>query len=256
MAETFEAFGYQFEKLEKDGEVALTAADSAKGRFVIPSKVSYKGKTYTVVQIGGYRNYRTIESYEDKDPDDKRRKKTFTTYPIKYSYGRTIFNGNIYTHYNVEVTDIVVPDTVKTLYSNCFTHMWKTSTISDDELWIKLKSIKLSKNIKEIPENMCYGCTNLKTIDLQNIEIIDEEAFCDCINLSKIKFPSTLKNIGKKAFYNCKSLTKIEIPASVESIDVHAFEDSGIKKVKIHNKEGNVLIAENAFPEDAIIKYK
>lgn len=252
MAEIFNAFGYQFEILNKK-EVALVAADDARGRFVIPNKISYEGKDYIVTQVGGYRKYQTITSHEGQDPADRRRKITIYEHPYRYGHGQTIFNGEIEkTNYHQQVTDVIVPDSVKKLEPHCFTP-WYSTTSNDDT---KLKTLKLSKNITQIPKGMCQSCINLEVVDLPCIEIIGAWAFSGCRKLKKIKLPVTLKHIENYAFANCESLTSIKIPSSIESIGNGAFSNcKKLKTVTIDSKEGNVLIAEDAFPETCKIKY-
>ena len=48
-------------------------------------------------------------------------------------------------------------------------------------------------------------------------------AFSDCINITSVKLPTTVKSIGKKAFYNCSKLADVDIPSGVDSIGTEAF---------------------------------
>lgn len=52
------------------------------------------------------------------------------------------------------------------------------------------------------------GCMRLKNVLFGQVEMIGERAFKDCINISSVIFPKSLKNIGEDAFANCSSLTK------------------------------------------------
>lgn len=49
--------------------------------------------------------------------------------------------------------------------------------------------------------------------------------FSDCIKLSKINIPPTVKKIGDYAFSGCSSLKEIEIPSSVKTIGLKAISD-------------------------------
>lgn len=65
------------------------------------------------------------------------------------------------------------------------------------------------------------------------------------VEVDKVVFPSTLKNIGKLAFYRCL-VKEVEIPASVEYIGEYAFWNSeNLEKVVI--SEGVTDISESCF---------
>lgn len=65
--------------------------------------------------------------------------------------------------------------------------------------------------------------TNITMINIakkyKGIDVISVEgsAFFGCTNISKIKFPTTLKKIGEAAFYSC-NITEIVFPDSLEEI--------------------------------------
>ena len=48
-------------------------------------------------------------------------------------------------------------------------------------------------------------------------------AFTDCLGLTKIKMPKSIKTIARWAFSGCVSLAEVHIPAGIESIDSEAF---------------------------------
>jgi len=52
---------------------------------------------------------------------------------------------------------------------------------------------------------------------------IGANAFADCEELTKIKFPDSVTSIGVCAFYNCRKLTAIAIPERVSEIGLGAF---------------------------------
>lgn len=59
--------------------------------------------------------------------------------------------------------------------------------------------------------------------------------FSDCIKLSKINIPPTVKKIGDYAFSGCSSLKEIEIPSSVKTIGLKAISDcDNLSKLIIH----------------------
>lgn len=81
-----------------------------------------------------------------------------------------------------------------------------------------LKSVKLSANVKNIPESAFAGCTSLTDVEIPNgVTSIDDYAFRNCTSLKNIVLPSTLKTIGSGAFYGVP-LTEVVIPYGTEII--------------------------------------
>ena len=65
---------------------------------------------------------------------------------------------------------------------------------------------------------------------------IGDYAFNDCIGLTSITIPNSVKSIGIGAFYGCSELTTITIPNSVMSIGGYAFNRcSGLTSITIGN---------------------
>ena len=57
----------------------------------------------------------------------------------------------------------------------------------------------------------------------ETTEIICDRAFFDCLNLTSISIPNSVKDIGEWAFAGCSLLSSIDIPNSVNSIGNIAF---------------------------------
>lgn len=77
----------------------------------------------------------------------------------------------------------------------------------------------------EIIEPTAFGrCRNLKSVTLsKNLKQIGECAFISCRSIEKIEFPEGLVEIGDNAFLNCENLKKIKIPDSVKKIGKNVF---------------------------------
>lgn len=56
-----------------------------------------------------------------------------------------------------------------------------------------------------------------------DVLVIGDEAFSDCVNLTGIKIPDRVIHIGEMSFQNCINLTRITIPDRVTCIGDHAF---------------------------------
>lgn len=109
------------------------------------------------------------------------------------------------------LTEVVLPDTVKTLKSTF------------------------------------YQCTELKKVTLgQNLTRIDRLTFYNCENLTDIEIPATVTYIGNRAFTSCLSLTEIVLPEKLKTIDESAFRMcSSLTTVKTNN--GLQVIGKEAF---------
>ena len=59
--------------------------------------------------------------------------------------------------------------------------------------------------------------------------------FEDYTNLKKITLPEGMTEIPKRTFYNCMNLTSINIPSTVKTIGEYAFCNTGIKSITIPN---------------------
>ncbi len=111
-----------------------------------------------------------------------------------------------------------------------------------------LEKISFGNNITKVPDYICSGCSNLKSVVIPNsvttigssaflgcsgltsmelgdsVTTIENYAFYDCSGLSKIELPYSLSSIGERSFYNCSGLSSIEIPNSVTRIGLGAFQ--------------------------------
>ena len=84
--------------------------------------------------------------------------------------------------------------------------------------------VDVPASITEIPMNIFYGCTSLKSVNIpKNIRTIGENAFSNCISLTNVNVSAGLEYIGDSAFYECGSLTNINIPDTVTYIGSGAF---------------------------------
>ncbi len=88
-------------------------------------------------------------------------------------------------------------------------------------------SLSPDKTYKCIGNNTFENAEKLRKVNLGKIEMIGENAFKNCKNLSEVIFSKSLKNIGENAFLNCEKIKRIEF-----------LEDL---KVYILNRPQNIL---------------
>ena len=77
-----------------------------------------------------------------------------------------------------------------------------------------LNTIKFPSTLIHIGANCCEECYSLNSINLPNVQTIEEYAFFNCDNLTDITIPA-VTYIGNFAFGNCPRLKNIQIPSTV-----------------------------------------
>lgn len=139
----------------------------------------------------------------------------------------------------------------KTLYINGSGDIPNLSNSTASIPWLewesgKIQRVVVSEGITSLGDYVFYGVqakefvlpTTLKRIgtyslSLTNgmtewnlpfgIEIIDSNAFNNCVKMKSITLPKSVKTIGDRAFASCTSLESIVIPSSVEKVGSNAF---------------------------------
>lgn len=101
-------------------------------------------------------------------------------------------------------TKVVIPDSVKTMYTRVF-------------YGSNIKSVKIGKGLTVISSDVFANCKNLKSVTIpKNIKEIDNEAFKNCKKLRKVNIRSKNVNINYDAFRDCKQLRTITIRGAKE----------------------------------------
>ena len=122
------------------------------------------------------------------------------------------------------VQSITIPETVTSIGADAFRSCGylqtieynaadvKTSSIAfEDAGWDLGVSVTFGETVKQIPDYLFYGCTQLTSATI----------------------PDGVTGIGAYAFWGCRKLTAATIPESVTSLGAYAFSGSGLTKVTI-----------------------
>lgn len=231
------------------------------GEVIIPSQVSYNGKTYKVTEIGS----RAFLGCSDL---------TSVIIPNSVTWiGEWAFEDCS------SLTSVIIPNSVKRIENGAFvdcsslTSITFPNSVISFNLWVfdgtpwydnqpdgLVYAGKVAYKYKgEIPANthitikdgtlainesvfiFCENREDLVSITIpSSVTIIGGSAFSGCSGLTSVTIPNSVESIGWGAFSGCSGLTSISIPNSVEFIDFDAFEGCS-KLASIRVESGNAF---------------
>lgn len=143
------------------------------------------------------------------------------------------------------VTDLVIPNTVNTIKAVAFYGASNITsvTIPDSVTYIGtsafgdcegLTNLNVSDSVTYVGNNAFLNApietvmgpsvvcntiknSNLKTVVITGGEVISENAFANCENLTSITFGSNITSIGTDAFLGCNKLTNVNYTGTIEN---------------------------------------
>lgn len=130
------------------------------------------------------------------------------------SAGATIRNGHLMEidfskkskFFNPETGQFTIPAGITTIDG-----IFKKDEV-DLQNRLKIKSVAIESDIKEIPNGLFANCKNLEIVKFNDsLEKIEGEAFLGCERLQEISLPDSLKNIDNYAFAFCKNLSGMDM---------------------------------------------
>lgn len=132
--------------------------------------------------------------------------------------------------------EVFLAEGIKEIPDNCFGNC------------AALERVQLPSTLEIIGEDAFYVCKNLSEIDFENTKLTDikEGAFFACEKIKAAKFPATLKTVGEEAFYLASGMEILEFQSGIERIEEEAFyQCKEISKVVI--PEGCTFLGSFAF---------
>ena len=157
------------------------------------------------------------------------------------------------------LNNIVMPSTVVGIYNNVFEGCTSLSNVKLNEGCTTLghhvfkncplAEVTFPNSLTSIGEWAFEG-TTLKTVDLSNTHItsLSTGSFYNCTQLSDVKLPKTLTDIGNNAFF-CSVIASITFPPSLQKIGAWAFQNAHFKNVVIPTNCNT--IEQGAFSDNA-----
>ena len=112
---------------------------------------------------------------------------------------------------NEKLTEIVLPDTLRTVEARAFSGC------------TSLKEIVFPSSMEYIGDEAFFGCVSLERVTFgENTRFIGHNAFSECVALTEIS-ELNAEEIGMQAFYACEKLESVTIGESVGKIGMASF---------------------------------
>ncbi len=178
--------------------------------------ISTKGMVYVDGEKIGTCILQSIGTAKDKD----------IIIPGKYK-GRTVteISENAFKYQQIE--SITIPDTIKKIGNNAFVGCNKLEAVYITNLaaWCTTSFFNYSSNPLEYAKKLYLNNSLISELYIPNdIEIISNWAFAQCVSITKVSIGNNVKKIGRGAFSACINLQSVIVSENIIEIDDCAFQ--------------------------------
>ena len=240
-----------------------------EGDLIIPSTVTYNGKTYTVTSIGT-QAFTNCPMLSVTIPSSVKKigmgafagcsSLTSITIPNSVTYLGDYAFKNCYQLQTISISDnitsigeetfvycnlrtVTFGKSISNIHETAFNQVALETVIWNAENYSKAYTLPYSVNtvtfgnsVKHIPASLCRS-TRISSISIPNsVTSIGGSAFKNCSSLTSVTIGNSVTSIGENAFESCSALTSVTIGNSVTSIGKYAFKNcSSLTSVTIPN---------------------
>ena len=161
--------------------------------------------------------------------------------------GVTSISSSDFAIYLGAIKKVVLPEGIRTIGPNAFRDFVSMTEINlPDSIDPKgigdgafygctsLEKIKLPKNLAEVPQNMCFGCESLNSVEMgDEVKYIGRVAFGKCTQLTSFTCPRELTVINEGAFVDCANLESITFNDKLKIVSYDAFSDTKLSRLTL-----------------------
>ena len=113
----------------------------------------------------------------------------------------------------------------------------------------QIETLRIPSSVRIIAAGAFAGHEELKTLDLNNVEEIEDFAFVGA-GLTTLTLSESVKTIGVATFANIEGLTNVTLPASLTKLGTSAFVGcKNLGYVTLPSDASNLVVGERAFSE-------
>ena len=99
-----------------------------------------------------------------------------------------------------------------------------------------LDDVVIPEGVEELIDG-AFEDTSIKSVKMpDSLKVLGSDAFRHCLELHSVDFGNGITIIEEGAFCECRKLEHIELPSQIESVRSSAFQNTGLKNIKLNNE--------------------